>query len=250
MTPGLRSVSSAVQYRLSPVRTRTGTKKIALGLPRQIHGPRKQPMRHQHPRTHRLPKKLSVRRRRRHAAPIHYHLAKANDDTLTVRITAFPSPDLPNLRTSPRSTERDQRIRAHGTGTAETYPCHSWHTTSRRPCAVSRWRRRPTGHAGFRTEVGRSSRRGTAGGKDKEGRLEGETRSERSERPDPEHRRGGGRRRTRPARQPYRCFRFRQSARSPFPLARTDLRRRDSALQQAQACRRSIKPAAAKEEIG
>ena len=99
-------------------------KKIALGLPRQIHGPRKQPMRHQDPRNHRLPKKLSVRRRRRHAAPIHYHLAKANDDTLTVRITAFPSPDLPNLRTSREvlneisgyvRTELEQRIRTHAT---------------------------------------------------------------------------------------------------------------------------------------
>ena len=98
--------------------------KIALGLPRQIHGPRNQPMRHQNPRTHRLPKKLSVRGRRRHTAPVHYHLAIANDDTLTVRMTAFPSPDLPNLTTSREvlneisgyvRTELEQRKRTHAT---------------------------------------------------------------------------------------------------------------------------------------
>ena len=75
-------------------------RKIALGLPRQIHGPSSYPMHHQDPQAHRRPKRLFVPGRRRHAAPVHYHLALGEDRTLTVRMTAFPSPDLPNLDTS------------------------------------------------------------------------------------------------------------------------------------------------------
>ena len=99
------------------------TRKIALGLPRQIHGPTAQPMRHQNRRTHRPPKKLSVRGRVRHAAPVHYHLAPEEDGTLTVRMTAFPSPGLPDLETSRNvlneirthvQTELVQRKRTHG----------------------------------------------------------------------------------------------------------------------------------------
>ena len=99
------------------------TRKIALGLPRQIHGPTAQPMRHQNRRTHRPPKKLSVRGRVRHAAPVHYHLAPEEDGTLTVRMTAFPSPGLPDIETSRNvlneirthvQTELVQRKRTHG----------------------------------------------------------------------------------------------------------------------------------------
>ena len=49
-------------------------RKAALGLPRQIHGPRREPMRHQSRDSHRSPQQLRAGSRRRHAAPIHYHL--------------------------------------------------------------------------------------------------------------------------------------------------------------------------------
>ena len=96
--------------------------KIALGLPRKIHGPTAKPMRRQNHRTHRPPRQLSVRGRARHAAPVHYHLALGEDRTLTVRMTAFPSPELPNLETSRKvlnefrthvQTELEQRKRTH-----------------------------------------------------------------------------------------------------------------------------------------
>lgn len=60
-------------------------RKYALGLPRRIHRP---------------PKPLSANDRQRHASPVHYHLAPQADGTLTVRMTAFPSPDLPDINTS------------------------------------------------------------------------------------------------------------------------------------------------------
>ena len=74
--------------------------KRALGLPRKIHGPTSRPMRHQNSASHRPPKSLSVERGRRFAAPVHYHYARENDGTLTLRITAFPSPELPDDKTS------------------------------------------------------------------------------------------------------------------------------------------------------
>ena len=76
--------------------------KAALGLPRQIHGPRNQPMGHQDRDKHRPPKRLSARNGRRHAAPVHYHLSPRADGALTIRMTAFPSPALPDIDTSRR----------------------------------------------------------------------------------------------------------------------------------------------------
>lgn len=76
------------------------SRKKALGLPRQIHGPLRRPLDHQEPRSHRPPSRLSVKRGSRFAAPVHYHYARRNDGTLTLRMTAFPSPDLPDIHTS------------------------------------------------------------------------------------------------------------------------------------------------------
>lgn len=84
--------------------------KAALGLPRKIHGPRREPMHHQDRDGHKPPKSLSAGRHRRHAAPVHYHLSPRPDDTLTIRMTAFPSPVLPDLDTS-RKVLSDLRAR-------------------------------------------------------------------------------------------------------------------------------------------
>ena len=76
--------------------------KAALGLPRKIHGPSHQPMGHQDRGKHEPPKRLSARNGQRHAAPVHYHLSPRADGALTIRMTAFPSPALPNVGTSRR----------------------------------------------------------------------------------------------------------------------------------------------------
>ena len=78
-------------------------RKAALGLPRKIHRPRPQPMQRQDREFRRRPMALS-----RHAAPIHYHLTRRADEALTVRMTAFPLPDLPDIETS-RVMLRDLR---------------------------------------------------------------------------------------------------------------------------------------------
>ena len=184
-----------------------------------------------------------------HTAPVHYHLAIANDDTLTVRMTAFPSPDLPNLTTSREvlneisgyvRTELEQRKRTHATrGTRPVDGRASSHG-------------RDGGRPGKPSSVPNSGDQVEAvllAEKTRKGGWKAKHETRRSAGPDPEHRRGAGRRRTGPALQAHRCFRFRQSARSPIPLARAAQRGRYSALQQSQACRRSIKPAATKEEI-
>lgn len=75
-------------------------RKSALGLPRKIHGPRGRPMNHQNGDTHKPPMTLDASGHRRHAAPVHYHLAQRGDGTLTVRMTAFPSAALPDIETS------------------------------------------------------------------------------------------------------------------------------------------------------
>ena len=76
--------------------------KAAPGLPRKIHGPGDRPMRHQGPDRHKPPKRLSAGGHRRHAAPVHYHLSPRADGALTIRMTAFPSPALPDIDTSRR----------------------------------------------------------------------------------------------------------------------------------------------------
>ena len=75
-------------------------RKRALGLPRKIHGPLSTPMKHQNAANHRPPTQLIAGRHRRHAAPVHYHLASRSDGALTVRMTAFPSAALPDIETS------------------------------------------------------------------------------------------------------------------------------------------------------
>ena len=75
-------------------------RKAALGLPRKIHGPRKDPMGHQDRDRHQQPKSLSADGHYRYASPVHYHLAPHSDGTLTVRTVAFPSPNLRNIEES------------------------------------------------------------------------------------------------------------------------------------------------------
>lgn len=78
--------------------------KKALGLPRRVHGPRRDPIGHQkqNPTAHKQPRNLSATKGRRHAAPVLYHLAKSNDGRLRIRVTAFPSHYLPSLDESER----------------------------------------------------------------------------------------------------------------------------------------------------
>ena len=77
------------------------TEKAALGLPRKVHGPRRDPLRNQD--SHKPPRELQdAKGRRRHASPVHYHLAKNGDGRLTVRVTAFSARDLPDHGSSRR----------------------------------------------------------------------------------------------------------------------------------------------------
>ena len=57
-------------------------------------------MNHQNGANHRSPTQLAAGGHRRHAAPVHYHLAPRADGALTVRMTAFPSAALPDIETS------------------------------------------------------------------------------------------------------------------------------------------------------
>jgi len=75
-------------------------RKRALGLPRKIHGPRSTPMKHQSGDNHRSPTELVAGGHRRHAVPVHYHLAPRAHGALTVRMTAFPSATLPDIETN------------------------------------------------------------------------------------------------------------------------------------------------------
>jgi len=85
--------------------------KVALGLPRKIHGPRSAPLTSQNNKSWKPEKwlgdlhpKLGSRKRKekdmRDASPVHYHLAKAPDGTLTIRVTAFPAKYLPDTEAS------------------------------------------------------------------------------------------------------------------------------------------------------
>lgn len=75
---GAMAQSFAQQHKHNPA-------KKALGLPRKVQGPGTfKPGRHV---------------KDRHASPVFYHLAKAGDDYV-VRVTAFPSSELPNLAAS------------------------------------------------------------------------------------------------------------------------------------------------------
>jgi len=72
--------------------------KIALGLPRQIHGPRNSPLRHQS--NHTPPKKLECDKGKRYSSPVHFHVAKDDNGALRIRIAAFPAEYLPDFDTS------------------------------------------------------------------------------------------------------------------------------------------------------
>ena len=73
--------------------------KLALGLPRQIHGPRRDPMHRQ--RNHRPPERLRGPRGDRHASPVCIHLVPTQEGYL-VRVIAFPAAFLPNLEQNRR----------------------------------------------------------------------------------------------------------------------------------------------------
>lgn len=71
--------------------------KAVLGLPRKIHGPNVNPLRHQSPHTHQKPEQLRPAlkaadngSKTRFASPVFYHLEKTPDG-MKLRITAFPS---------------------------------------------------------------------------------------------------------------------------------------------------------------
>lgn len=80
------------------------SEKVALGLPRQIHGPRRESMKHQSVATHTPPERLSATRNRvdlgRHAAPVFYHLEPGPGGGLTIRVTTFTARHLPDPVTS------------------------------------------------------------------------------------------------------------------------------------------------------
>lgn len=83
--------------------------KAALGLPRKIHGPRSDrampgQVNWQRPewlgRNHPHRPRDTRAEAFRHAAPVHYHLVKGDNGTLSVRLIAFPSSVLPDPTTS------------------------------------------------------------------------------------------------------------------------------------------------------
>jgi CRISPR-associated protein Cmr6 len=74
--------------------------KRALGLPRQIHGPRREPLPHQKiTGGHTPPTHLSSPTGSRHASPVHYHVTPSPTG-LRIVVTAFPTANLPDLNTS------------------------------------------------------------------------------------------------------------------------------------------------------
>jgi CRISPR-associated protein Cmr6 len=74
-------------------------RKVALGLPRQIHGPRNQPLPHQNAATHQRPQRLRGPMGNRHSSPVHIHV-EGKPGNWTVRAIALPAAHLPDLNTS------------------------------------------------------------------------------------------------------------------------------------------------------
>jgi CRISPR-associated protein Cmr6 len=74
--------------------------KISLGLPRQIHGPLREPLGHQDSATWTRPLRLRGPKGDRHASPIFCHFDRDAGGGLLVRIAAFPSKYLPDLAKS------------------------------------------------------------------------------------------------------------------------------------------------------
>lgn len=108
----LNQVGDAMQaFAQADEKTRHGKHseaKMALGLPRQIHGPRREPLPHQS--SHSQPTSLKGPKGDRHASPVHYHLARNPDGTFTVRVVAFPSKFLPDWE---KSKELLGKLMAH-----------------------------------------------------------------------------------------------------------------------------------------
>jgi CRISPR-associated protein Cmr6 len=69
-------------------------RKRYLGLPRNLHGPRNQPMSHQDPSRHRRAEPIPALHGERHASPIFYHVAGVPCQRLTIRVAAFPTASL------------------------------------------------------------------------------------------------------------------------------------------------------------
>lgn len=76
--------------------------KLALGLPRKIHGPLREPMRHQTPAGHRPPENLRVGKITRHASPVHLHFRRGAGGKLELVVSAFPSALLPDFKENQR----------------------------------------------------------------------------------------------------------------------------------------------------
>lgn len=83
--------------------------KAVLGLPRKIHGPRRDPMRHQNNETFKRPENLqpdaaAARNgsKTRFAAPVFYHIEKLESGGSVIRMTAFPSDMIRDRQTSER----------------------------------------------------------------------------------------------------------------------------------------------------
>lgn len=93
--------------------------KRAWGLPRKVHGPMQQPLRHQDPKSHQPPVWLDFPNRlqsspenARHAAPIHVHVARSGQG-LVVRLLTMPVNCLPDRATSVRML--DEFLKHFGT---------------------------------------------------------------------------------------------------------------------------------------
>ena len=103
--------------------------KAALGLPRQIHGPRREPLHGQNRAAHRPPEQLTGPKGDRHASPVFYHVGRTADGALLVRVTAFPTKHLPDLLVSNtvlnqllQHLDRDLRKRAAQAGPQNSPP--------------------------------------------------------------------------------------------------------------------------------
>lgn len=85
------------EYAQAPPDTKHGKHcpgKIALGLPRNIHGPRPTPLNRQDPAKHQPPLPLRGPRGTRHASPICYHFARDNNRKLLFRAAVFTTDSL------------------------------------------------------------------------------------------------------------------------------------------------------------
>lgn len=80
--------------------------KVTLGLPRKIHGPRKEPLRHQKPESHQPPLQLKLSKpkdkpgEQRHSAPVHLHIKRLANDKWRVTMVATPVKYLPSFKES------------------------------------------------------------------------------------------------------------------------------------------------------